>query len=439
MRQNRITPILLLAAAIIITGLAVSKKQHSAEFIDGRYFNLGASMFIERKSPYALDGFRKELAETAEKHSPTNNPELALPIDSYAYPPASLIFYAPLGLFEYPIAKRLLNIVNVLLMPLAAWVAVVFFGGYRWSTSGGPMPMVETPAHGGSSGPHASILGIGIPLSPGAMLLLLFVLTLGVGMMHFSFPITITLGQTAIIVLFALMVAIFAIETRNTALAAACAALAAIKPQVMLLPIAAVLIRERAWREGIAVVICVAVSNLAAMVFIYHSGLVGEMTDSVTYNRSLDVNQAANTYGGLFLGTRSWVMAAANPLLITSGLVAVVWAACFRDRYPKHTATVAALLLTLYAMPLHHYDFVLILPVLLGLMTISPSLGLFMLVLTAGIDREVISQTLLVKGLGITGITHQTLHAVYILIGFIAIQGYIFLRALGQRASRARV
>lgn len=63
--------ILLLAIAILITGVAVSKRRHDAEFIDGRYFVLAARMFTDGKSRYALDSFRRQLEETARK-----NPEV---------------------------------------------------------------------------------------------------------------------------------------------------------------------------------------------------------------------------------------------------------------------------------------------------------------------------------------------------------------------------
>ena len=426
--------ILCLAVAILVTGLAVSKKRSDVEFIDGRYFYLAARMFTENRSPYEADNFRKELNETSQENPDTTSRMLTHPLYTYAYPPASLILYAPLGFLDYPVAKQLLKIINVMLMPIVAWMTVLLFRDHRRSAPHHGVAMANPPTEN-TKKDGVVLFGIGFPFSLSSITFSLTILALIVGMFHFSFPVTITLGQTAIIVLFALIGTLLAIEKRHIALAAACAAIAVIKPQVALLPIVAMLIRERAWRESVVLLCSVVISNLVAIVVIYHPGLLGEMIDAVIRNRSLDVNRASNTFGGLFLGTQSSVIAALNPLLITTGLVAMLWAARYRDKYPKHTAVVAALVLTLYAMPLHHYDFVLIVPMLLGCLTVSPVLGVMMLVLAVGIDREIITQTILSRIPGIPDITHQTLHAMYILICFVAIQGYIVLRAVRGRGS----
>jgi hypothetical protein len=433
MSRNQMFPILCLAIAILITALVMSSPRMRINFIDGRYFYLAARMFIDRESPYDLDRFRKQLQTISQQNRHLAN-GLTVRLDPYAYPPASLVLYAPLGLFDYPLAKRLLTIINVLLMPIAAWMTILLFGKKLRSTPRSEVGMAECLVTGSPRRDRTVVFGISDPLSLSSITQSLAVVALIGGLMHFSFPITITLGQTAIIVLFALIGTMLAIEKRNIVLAAACVAIAAIKPQVTLLPIVAILIRERAWRESVALLFSVAVSNLAAIVVIYHPGLLGEMIDAVIYNRSLDVNRAPNTWGGLFLGTQSSVIAAVNPVLITTGLIAMLLAACYRNNYPKHTAVVASILLTMYAMPLHHYDFVLIVAALLGCLTISPVLGVLMVVLVVGVDREIISLAIISRIPGIREISHQTLHAMYILICFVAIQGYIFLRAFRWRA-----
>src|SRR6266852_6903173 len=63
---------------------------------------------------------------------------------------------------------------------------------------------------------------------------------------------------------------------------------------------------------------------------------------AVISNRGLEYNQPATSHGGLFLGARSAAFAAANLFLIPAGVIAVLLAAWQRERYPKHTALVAA-------------------------------------------------------------------------------------------------
>jgi hypothetical protein len=381
-----------LAAAALVAGLNVSSPRTHVHFYDGRFFSVAACMFVEGESPYDLERFRARLRDIAERH-PDSGAELHAEIDSYAYPPASLIVFAPLGLLDYTVARQLFTLLNVLLMPVAAWLIVESFGAANAARQGA-----------------------------------LAIAAVVVGLLHYSFPVTVLIGQTDIVVLVALAGTLLALQRRSVVVAAACAAVAMIKPQMTVLPILALIMRERAWREGVILLGAVALANLLAVLFIYHPGLPREMLDALIYNRRHPFNQPAVGYGGLFLGARSSAFAAANLLLIPAGMIAVLLAAWKRDRYPQHTALVAAILLTLYAMPLHHYDFVLLLAALLGCLTINARLAALLIVLAIGIDRESVTQALLSRLPGAPWLTHQTLHAVYALIAFVAVQGYVFLR-----------
>jgi hypothetical protein len=410
-----------LAAALLVTALNVSSPRMHVNFYDGRFFCVAAQMFLEGESPYDLERFRARLHDIAQQY-PDSAAELHAEIDWYAYPPASLIVFAPLGLLDYPLARQLFSLLNVLLMPLAAWMIVVFFDGAN---------VARQKA--------------------------LTVAALMVGLLHFSFPVTVLIGQCDIVILVALAGTLLALQRRSVLVAAACAAVALIKPQLTLLPILAIIVRERAWRDGVTLLGAVALTNLLAVLFIYHPGLPREMLDAVIYNRRHVFNQATGSYGGLFLGARSPAFAMANLLLIPAAVVAVLLAAWKRDRYPQHTALVAAILLTLYAMPLHHYDFVVLLAALLGCLTINVRLAVplillaigveresftqsllakvpdalsltYQIALALGIDRDSVSQAMVARNPGVPWLTHQILHATYVLFAFLAVEGYVFFR-----------
>ncbi|HYL23904.1 MAG TPA: glycosyltransferase family 87 protein [Burkholderiales bacterium] len=381
-----------LAAAALVAGLNARSPRMEANFYDGRFFYVAAQMFIAGEPPYDLERYRARLRDAAQRY-PDSGAELRAEIESYAYPPASLIVFAPLGLLDYPLARQLFTVLNVLLMPIAALMLVLFFDG------------------AGAARQRALTLA-----------------ALVVGLLHFSFPTTLALGQCDIVMLVALAGTLLGLQRRSLALIAACGAVALIKPQLTLVPILALLVRERAWREGLILLATVALSNLLAAWLIYHPGLPREMLDAVISNRGLEYNQPATSHGGLFLGARSAAFAAANLFLIPAGVIAVLLAAWKRERYPKHTALVASILLALYALPLHYYDFVLLLAALLGCLTLDARLGALLIVLALGIDREVVTQAILSRLPSAPWLTHQSLHAAYVLMAYLAVQGYVFLR-----------
>ena len=381
-----------LAAAALVAGLNARSPRMEVNFYDGRFFYVAARMLIARESPYDLERYRARLRDTAQRY-PDSGAELRAEIESYVYPPASLIVFAPLGLLDYPLARQLFTVLNVLLMPIAALMLVLFFDG-----------------------------------ASAARQRALTLAALAVGLLHFSFPTTLVLGQCDIVMLVALAATLLALQRRSLVLIAACGAVALIKPQLTLVPILALIVRERAWRESLILLAAVALSNLLAALLIYHPGLPREMLDAVISNRGLEYNQPATSHGGLFLGARSAALAAANLFLIPAGVIAVLLAAWKRERYPKHTALVASILLALYALPLHYYDFVLLLAALLGCLTLDARLGALLIVLALGIDREVVTQAILSRLPSAPWLTHQSLHAVYVLIAYVAVQGYVFLR-----------
>jgi len=410
-----------LAAALFVAALNVSSPRTQVNFSDGRFFCLAAQLFLAGESPYDRERLRARQREVAQQY-PYSTAELQGDIDRYAYPPASLLVFAPLGLLDYPSARQLFSLLNVLLMPIAAWVLVLFFDGANFAR-------------------HRS-------LALAAVI---------VGLLHSSFPVTLLIGQSDMVVFFALALTLLALRRRSLLLAAVCGAAALIKPQLTLLPILAVIVRERAWREGLILLGAGVLSNLLALLVIYHPGLPRETLDAVIYNRAMAFNHPAAGYGGLFLAARSPVFAAANLLLIPAGVAAVLLAAWKRDHFPQHTALVAASLLTLYALPLHHYDFVLLLAALLGFVAIDARLALPLILLALpieresfaqlllarvpgalsvtyqigaalGIDRESITQSMLARNPAWPWLAHQILHATYVLLAFVAMQAYVFLR-----------
>ncbi|HET7363000.1 MAG TPA: glycosyltransferase family 87 protein [Burkholderiales bacterium] len=381
-----------LAVAALATALNVRSPRMEVNFYDGRFFYVAARIFMAHESPYDLGRYRARLRETAQRF-PDAGAELDAEIESFAYPPASLIVFAPLGLLDYPLARQLLTLLNVLLMPVAALMLVLFFD-----------------------------------VAAAMRRRALTIAALVVGLLHFSFPTTLVLGQCDIVMLVALAGTLLALQRRSLPLVAACGAIALIKPQLTLVPILALIVRERAWRAGLILLAVVALSNLLAALLIYHPGLGREMLDALIRNRGLEYNQPAASHGGLLLGARSPIFGAANLLLIPAGAIAVLLAAWQRDRYPPHTALVASIVLTLYALPLHYYDFVLLLAALLGCLTINVGLAALLIVLAIGVDREAVTQAMVSALAAGSWPTHQTLHAVYILIAYLALQGYVFFR-----------
>jgi len=391
-RTARTFALWCLAVAALATALNVRSPRMEVNFYDGRFFYVAAQSFIARESPYDLERYRARLRDIAERY-PDAGAELRAEIESYAYPPASLIVFAPLALLDYPLARELLTLLNVLLMPAAALMLVLFFDG--------------------------AIAGRQRALTIAALF---------AGLLHFSFPTTLVLGQCDIAMLVALAATLLALQSRSPVLFAACGAIALIKPQLALIPILALIVRERAWRAGLILAAAVVLSNLLAALLIYHPGLAREMLEAVIRNRGLEYNQPATSHGGLLLGARSSLFAAANLLLIPAGVIAVLLAAWKRDRYPKHSALVASILLALYALPLHYYDFVLLLAALLGCLTIGVRLAAPLIVLAIFIDRPAVTQAMLSTLPSAPWLTHQTLHAIYVLIAYVAVQGYVFFR-----------
>src|SRR5437899_1754654 len=84
-----------LAAAAIATALNVRSPRMEVNFYDGRFFYLAAQLFVAGESPYDLERYRARLREIAQRY-PDAGAELDAKIESYAYPPASLIVFAPL-------------------------------------------------------------------------------------------------------------------------------------------------------------------------------------------------------------------------------------------------------------------------------------------------------------------------------------------------------
>ncbi len=410
-----------LAVAAFLSALNVRSPRMEVNFYDGRFFYVAARMFVAHESPYDLERYRARLRDTAQRY-PDAGAELRAEIESYVYPPASLIVFAPLGLLDYPLARQVFTVLNILLMPIAAWMLILFFDA-----------------------------------ATAARQRALTMAALAAGLLHFSFSNTLVLGQCDIVILVALAATLLALQRRSLPLIAVCGAVALVKPQLTLVPILVLIVRERAWREGVILLAAVALSNVLAALLIYHPGLLREMLDAVIRNRSLEYNQATGSFGGLFLGARSVAFATANLLLIPAGAVAVLVAVWKPDHFPRHTALVAAIVFTLYAVPLHHYDFVVLLAALLGCSSINVRLAVPLILLAIGVDRGSLTQLLLAKvpgalpltyqmGLAIgidhdsitqamlarnpskPWLTHQILHAVYVLIAYVAMQGYVFFR-----------
>jgi hypothetical protein len=391
-RSARAFTLWCLAAGALAAALTLLSPRMELNFYDGRFFYLAARMFLAGESPYDLERFRARLHETAQRY-PDAGTELHTEIESYVYPPASLIVFAPLALLDYPAARQLFSLLNVLLIPLAAWMFVVFFDS-------------------------ASL----------ARQRALTLAAIVVGILHFSFATTLILAQCDIVILVALAGTLLALQRRWVPVAVACGAIALVKPQLALIPILAIIVYDRAWREGLMLLGAVALSNLLALLVIYHPGLAREMLDALIRNRGLEYNQAASGHGGLFLGAHLPAFAALNLVLIPGGVIAVLLAAWKRDRYPQHTALVASIVLTLYALPLHYYDFVLLLVALLGCVTINAGLAALLIALAVGIDREGAMQAMLARLSAPPWLTHEALHAAYVLIAFVAVQAYVFLR-----------
>ena len=402
--------VLLIPVALAVVNSLSGLRSSEANFYDGRHFVVASNLFLKRESPYNLELYRQRMLEFQDLGG---GKELDHKVEAFVYPPATLLVFSPLALVDYAGAKKLVNGVNVVIMPLLFWMLLLLIANAATSSLKSPGNFSEKfPLQGR----HGAIV----------------ITALGVGFLHAAFPATLTLGQSSLMVFLGLAgVALFA---QRGGLAAVClfSLLAFIKPQITLLPILVYLVATRKWRELVWIFITVATVNAAAVAWMYHPGFFEELISAVSRYRSLEPNLDQKTYGALMLAERlqlpKWVVTCITILSIGAlGVLSVR-----NRRIPPHLLLAAAVMVELAFFPLHYYDFVFIPLVLIAISAASPTIGIAAAAGFALVCRGSVTEKLL----GIVhwqGLDAQFLHGLYMTCLFVALAAYFAVHALKFR------
>lgn len=333
----------LVVSLWIIAALLAGKSLWSGVFhsgvsrhLDAQWIYVAGRCWSAGESPYRVATFRRvwEDVLTAEPVSPT----------AFVYPPATVGLALPLALFDWRIAKRLHDAVNVAALCVIWWAGIAFL------------------RRANSAGTRAWCAPLVIALSA----------TMS------AIPGVLYIGQMGLIATAGVAWAACSIVKRRSLSTAIGCALAMLKPQLTLLPILVVFLSGR-WRDRLAIVTLWILCTGVGVLLSSPANLVGDYRASMEQHASMEFNRpAAYDHLGGFLAAAGLInMEGAMYLLAIAAVVGMhvfdaVRArttdgnlgaeAARRDACSLALHLQIAVVLTVALFPLHAYDWVIVLP-----------------------------------------------------------------------------